>query len=264
MIPLEPFDPLGSGFIAAGAFDDARQRFLVIGSDMKASQYRCGYVDIGGRVTECRLPPGFNVDIGYIYRNGETMRYREFDFKTKVERFLEVDLATGRIDELRDSVAIQSLVRGLVKIPITSESEECVANGAPLSPDGTVTVWQCSNIVECRGEEGKSGRLELPGVSARPFVSPASAAECAAVVDASASVPFETSSFVWSHDGSRIYWCGHGQDRGFVIDRRCAAAVEGPCLRGATWAGDDKTIIGVTHCGHEVTEWEVPVRAAPR
>jgi hypothetical protein len=258
---LRPFDPLDKEIIDTASFDGTSDRFVVIRHGKESGPSECRIIRSDGLVSECKLPAGYHFNIGYQYRDGKALRY--FAFENNTRSYREINVETGEVTELTDPLSRSSLTHPPLQEPIKIGTESCPPAGAPLSPDGRVTVWQCAEVMECRGE-GWTRQVRLPG--ALPVISelsPLSSRECLEIADAVAEIPWESYSFVWSHDGSRVYWCGKGCEWGYVIDRNCETVVTSPCLRAATWTSDDLAVIGVTKCGHEITEWPAPATRQP-
>src|SRR5262245_6142913 len=258
---LRPLDPLEREIIATASFDGTSDRFIVIRHGREGRPSECRIIKSDGQVSECKLPAGYYFDIAYQYRDGKALRY--FAFENKTRSYREINVETGEIRELTDPLSRSSLTHPPLQEPIQIGTVSCPPDGGPLSPDGRVTVWQCADVMECRGE-GWTRQARLPeGRRVISELSPLSSKECLGTPDAVAEIPWESYSFAWSHDGGRIYWCGRGRESGYVVDRNCETVAKGPCLRAATWTSDDLAVIGVTKCGHEITEWLAPARLQP-
>ena len=259
-VRLKPVDPIGEEEIANGAFDSEKQRFTVCTYESgERIPARCYFVDVAGVVVSCQFPRGFRLgsalSLAYLYRGGSVLRYSEYEPTTERRYYREVNLDTGLVSDVSDDLARASLAPEPPFIVLGKD--KCRPDRKPISPSGTVTVWQCNGVMECRGKSGVR-QITLEGMFTGDVVTPVSSPECGAWADAAGSTAWEDGSDIWSHDGRWFYLCGPYQRSGFLVSSDCTRAIQGPCLRVASWAPDDRSIIGVTNCGHEVTEWELP------
>lgn len=254
---LRPRDPMDSEVLATAVYDAHRDLIVLLTYGHLKTPGRCETISAEGVVAACHVPEVFNEDRSYLHGEGRWLHYVAWDETTDEKLYREMDLTTGKVGELSNEHAHEALDKAPPAVPIRIDGRDCPPDGAPLSPSGEVTAWQCADVIECRGND-LSRQARLIGARVGYWLSPVASTDCSGVVDAAASIPWEQHSFIWSHDGAWIYWCGVGQETGYLVSRDCSRVVTGPCLRAASWSAKDESIVGVTKCGHEVTEWQLP------